>query len=89
MLVALLLGAPVVLDELLDGLVGREAAVDVALGVGRDAFRHLGGPAVVDEGDHLAVLDATDPDALLEEQLTGELLFDDGDLEISGDNLEA
>src|SRR5215471_19657010 len=61
-----LLGASIRLGELLHRLVRGEAAVDVAFGIGRDAFRHLLRARVADEGGHLAVLDAADADALPE-----------------------
>src|SRR5262249_85925 len=63
-------GAPaphLLLHELLHGPVLSISAEHVAVFVSRDAFRHVGvRPFLGDEGRHLAVFGAVDPDALPE-----------------------
>ena len=56
-----------ILHELLYGLVLGKSTEHVAVFVSRDAFRHVGvRPFLGDEGRHLAVFDAADPDTLPE-----------------------
>src|SRR6516164_2345470 len=66
-------GAPVpqlILHELLQGLFVGKSAEHIAVFVSRDAFRHVGlRPFLGDEGRHLAVFDAADPDALPERRI--------------------
>src|SRR5262245_37762772 len=59
-----------ILHELLQGLFAGKSAEHVAVFVSRDAFRHVGlRPFLGDEGRHLAVFDAADPDALPERRI--------------------